>query len=153
MISLQIFTKPYLVQGSKVLVSFLNCLHLPKVVEFSNSITSSSKFTMVSTPVSTASTFDAQMMQLAFDHAIEETCRGFGVLSPYKDDLNQEKQEPSARDDDSAEWFSNKEGAMSKGDIEYGALTYDGIIHKERLKKFPASYYHIEDMNKGPGES
>ncbi|KIH60131.1 hypothetical protein ANCDUO_09623 [Ancylostoma duodenale] len=94
---------------------------------------------MVSTPVSTASTFDAQMMQLAFDHAIEN-------------ELSQEKREPPSTDDDSGESFSKKEEAMSKGDIECDALTYDGIIHKERLKKFPASYYHIEEMNKGPGK-
>ncbi|EYB90617.1 hypothetical protein Y032_0217g2392 [Ancylostoma ceylanicum] len=132
------------------MVSFLHCLRLLKVGEFSNSTTSSNKFTMVSTPVSTASSFDAQMMQQVFDHAIEETCRGFGLFSPFRNELSHEKQEPPGAEDDFAESCSKKEETMSKGDIGCGALTYDGIIHKERLKKFPASYYHVEDMNKGP---
>ncbi|WKX94435.1 hypothetical protein Q1695_011587 [Nippostrongylus brasiliensis] len=29
-------------------------------------------------------------------------------------------------------------------------LTQEFYIHRERLKKFPVSYYHVEEMNKGP---
>lgn len=34
----------------------------------------------------------------------------------------------------------------------YDGMTYDGLIHKERQKRFPVSYYHVQEMNKGPGQ-
>ncbi|VDM81098.1 unnamed protein product [Strongylus vulgaris] len=98
---------------------------------------------MVSTPVSTASSFDTQMMQEVFDQAIEETCRNFGLLSPYKHEL-------LTREDDIMKLLESKEDTTIKGDEDGECLTYDGMICKERAKKFPPSYYHVEEMNKGP---
>ncbi|KAK6043218.1 hypothetical protein COOONC_19277 [Cooperia oncophora] len=34
---------------------------------------------------------------------------------------------------------------------QINSMTYEGAISKERLKKFPKSYYHVQEMNKGPG--
>ncbi|ETN74116.1 hypothetical protein NECAME_04145 [Necator americanus] len=118
---------------------------------------------MVSSPVSTASSFDAQMMQEALDLAIEfltisfcqDTCRGFGLLSPYTNEhdiqgLPKIAHIPPNADNDGLE-ENRKDGLMPGGDAACGSLTYDGIIFMERSKKFPASHYHIEEMNKGPG--
>ncbi|KAK6736310.1 hypothetical protein RB195_019159 [Necator americanus] len=105
---------------------------------------------MVSSPVSTASSFDAQMMQEALDLAIEDTCRGFGLLSPY---TNEHDIQGLPKIDNDGLEENRKDGLMPGGDAACGSLTYDGIIFMERSKKFPASHYHIEEMNKGPALS
>ncbi|KAK6736311.1 hypothetical protein RB195_019159 [Necator americanus] len=87
------------------------------------------------------------MMQEALDLAIEDTCRGFGLLSPY---TNEHDIQGLPKIDNDGLEENRKDGLMPGGDAACGSLTYDGIIFMERSKKFPASHYHIEEMNKGP---
>ncbi|CAJ0606569.1 unnamed protein product [Cylicocyclus nassatus] len=101
---------------------------------------------MISTCVSTASSFDEQMMQEVLDQAIEDTCRNFGLLSPYNNDLNRGDQEVQ-NSEQNLKVLNTIEDLTVDEDC---GITYDGMISKERAKKFPTSYYHVEEMNKGP---
>ncbi|XGW07652.1 hypothetical protein V3C99_010647 [Haemonchus contortus] len=109
---------------------------------------------MCSSPVSTASTFDANLLQQTFDNAIEETCRSFGLFSPFQDRERRDDLGKSGKDGASPVGVETS----PVGDLTSGAptaepndgMTYEGILHNERQKKFPRSYYHVEEMNKGP---
>ncbi|VDN24411.1 unnamed protein product [Cylicostephanus goldi] len=88
------------------------------------------------------------MMQEVLDQAIEDTCRNFRLLSPYHNDLNKGDQEVKVSDQN-MKVFNTTEDLTVDEDC---GITYDGMICKERAKKFPTSYYHVEEMNKGPGK-
>ncbi|KAK6012077.1 hypothetical protein OSTOST_22781 [Ostertagia ostertagi] len=108
---------------------------------------------MCSSPVSTASSFDAQFLQETFDNAIEETCRSFGLFSPFQN--TQQQDGPGETGDGVSPFVAETSPAPDSMGTALTAeqpdgMTYEGIISKDRVKKFPKSYYHVQEMNKGP---
>ncbi|PIO76846.1 hypothetical protein TELCIR_01091 [Teladorsagia circumcincta] len=102
----------------------------------------------MSSPVSTASSFDAQFLQETFDNAIEETCRSFGLFSPF----TQPREGPLETGDGVSPIVvetaptSDSMGTALTAEQPDG-MTYEGIImdYAPRLAQVP-SQYQLESL-------